>query len=227
VNHVGRGPGAGTAPWCAAVLLAAGCATVPTEKPSYQVAQRFEDFELRDYAPYVVAETDVSGTRESAGNDGFRVLAGYIFGKNKGSRKLAMTAPVAQAEGTKLAMTAPVVQSEGTKLAMTAPVAQSAGADGRTWTIQFMMPSQYALADLPEPLDPRVRFRVVPPRRVAARSYSGGWSTARYEEELARLQAGLAREGLVAAGEPAWARFDPPFKPWFLRTNEIWVELAR
>jgi hypothetical protein len=185
---------------------------VPTEKPSYQVNRKFDDFELRDYAGYVVAETDVSGTRESAGNDGFRVLSGYIFGKNKGSRKLAMTAPVAQ--------------SEGTKIAMTAPVAQSAGAGG-TWTIQFMMPSQYALADLPEPLDPRVRFRVVPPRRIAARTYSGGWSTSRYEEELGRLRAALAREGLVAAGEPTWARFDPPFKPWFLRTNEIWIELAR
>lgn len=197
----------------AALFLATGCATVPTENPSYQVTRSFEDFELRDYARYVVAETDVSGTRESAGNDGFRVLAGYIFGKNKGSRKLAMTAPVAQ--------------SEGTKLAMTAPVAQSAGADGGTWTLQFMMPSQYALADLPEPLDPRVRFRVVPPRRVAARSYSGGWSASRYEEELARLRAALAREGLVAAEEPVWARFDPPFKPWFLRTNEIWIEVGR
>jgi hypothetical protein len=193
-------------------ILAMGCATVPTEKPSYEVTARFDDFELRDYAGYVVAETEVSGTRESAGNDGFRVLAGYIFGKNKGSRKLAMTAPVAQ--------------SEGTKLAMTAPVAQSAGPDGRTWSLQFMMPSEYALADLPEPLDPRVRFREVPPRRLAARAYSGGWSTSRYEEELARLRAALAREGLAAAGDPVWARFDPPFKPWFLRTNEIWIEVA-
>lgn len=207
-----RGPGVGAGALGAAVLLATGCANVPTEKPSYQVTTRFADFELRDYAGYVVAETDVSGTRESAGNDGFRVLAGYIFGKNKGSRKLAMTAPVAQ--------------SEGTKLAMTAPVAQSAGAGPGTWTLQFMMPSQYALAELPEPLDPRVRFREVPPRRVAARTYSGGWSTSRYEEELARLRSGLAREGLVATGEPVWARFDPPFKPWFLRTNEIWIEVA-
>jgi len=85
----------------------------------------------------------------------------------------------------------------------------------------------HALADLPEPLDPRVRFREVPPRRLAARAYSGGWSTSRYEEELARLRAALAREGLAAAGEPVWARFDPPFKPWFLRTNEIWIEVAR
>lgn len=206
-------PGARAAAIAAAVLFAMGCAAVPTEKPSYQVVHRFDGFELRDYAAYVVAETDVVGTRESAGNDGFRVLAGYIFGKNKGSRKLAMTAPVAQ--------------SEGTKLSMTAPVTQSAGADAGTWTLQFMMPSQYALAELPEPLDPRVRFRTIPSRRVAALTYSGGWSTSRYEEKLARLRAALAREQLVAAGEPVWARFDPPFKPWFLRTNEIWIEVAR
>jgi hypothetical protein len=198
---------------CAALLAAMGCATVPTEKPRHEVARRFPDFELRDYPGYVVAETEVVGPRERAGNEGFRLLAAYIFGKNRGSRKLAMTAPVAQAEGTRLAMTAPVAQAEG------------AGAG--SWTLQFMMPSALGLADLPEPLDPRVRLRELPARRVAARTYSGGWSEARYQGELALLQAALAREGLLPAGPPVWARYDPPFMPWFLRTNEIWIELGR
>ncbi len=180
------------------------------EKPSYKVVDRQDAFELRDYAPYLVAETVVGGSREEAGNAGFRILAGYIFGKNRGEKKIAMTAPVTQSEPAKIAMTAPVAL---------------AGEEGR-WTIQFMMPAAYTLETLPEPLDPAVSFRVMPARRVAAHTYSGTWSASRYEEHLATLRAALASAGLTAVGEPTWARYDPPYMPWFLRTNEILVELA-
>jgi len=192
-------------------LLTASPAAMALEKPSYRVVERREAYEIREYAPYLVAETVVGGSREEAGNAGFRILAGYIFGKNRGEKKIAMTAPVTQAEPAKIAMTAPVVQ---------------AGDEGR-WVIQFMMPSAYTLETLPEPLDTAISFRVVPARRVAAHRYSGTWSVTRYEEHLARLRAALAADGLTAAGEPVWARYDPPFMPWFLRTNEILVELAQ
>jgi hypothetical protein len=191
-------------------LLAASPTAMAIEKPSYRVVERRGDFELREYAPYLVAETVVGGSREEAGNAGFRILAGYIFGKNRGEKKIAMTAPVTQAEPAKIAMTAPVTQ---------------AGQEGR-WIIQFMMPSAFTLETLPEPLDPAISFRVVPARRVAAHTYSGTWSASRYDEHLATLRAALASAGLTAVGEPTWARYDPPFMPWFLRTNEILVELA-
>jgi hypothetical protein len=192
------------------VLLAWSPDAMAIEKPSYLVVERREAFELRDYASYLVAETVVGGSREEAGNAGFRILAAYIFGKNRGEKKIAMTAPVTQAEPAKIAMTAPVAL---------------AGQEGR-WTIQFMMPSSYTLETLPEPLDSAVSFRVMPARRVAAHAYSGTWSASRYEEHLATLRAALAMAGLTAVGEPTWARYDPPFMPWFLRTNEILVELA-
>jgi hypothetical protein len=192
------------------VLLAASPTAMALEKPSYRVVERRTAFELREYAPYLVAETVVGGSREEAGNAGFRVLAGYIFGKNRGEKKIAMTAPVTQSEPAKIPMTAPVTQ---------------AGQEGR-WVIQFMMPSAYTLETLPEPIDPAVTFRVVPARRVAAHTYSGTWSASRYEEHLAILRAALASAGLTAVREPTWARYDPPFMPWFLRTNEILLELA-
>jgi len=191
-------------------LLASTPTAMAIEKPSYRVVDRREAFEVREYAPYVVAETVVGGSREEAGNAGFRILAAYIFGKNRGEKKIAMTAPVTQSEPAKIAMTAPVTQ---------------AGQEGR-WIIQFMMPSTYTLETLPEPLDPAISFRVVPARRVAAHTYSGTWSASRYEEHLATLRAALAAAGLTAVGEPVWARYDPPFMPWFLRTNEILLELA-
>jgi hypothetical protein len=184
------------------------------EKPQYRVVQELRGVEVREYPSYLVAETEATGSREEAGNAGFRRLAGYIFGKNKGEKKIAMTAPVAQQEGARIAMTAPVSQQE--KL--------DRGAS--TWVIQFMMPSEYTRDRLPEPLDPAIRFREVPARRVVALRYSGTWSEERYLEKLSELRTAMEKEGLRAVGEPVWARYDPPFMPWFLRTNEILVEIA-
>jgi len=184
-----------------------------TETPKHEVLKRYGDFEVRRYPSYVVAETEVEGEQSDVGNEAFSRLAGYIFGKNRGARKIAMTAPVTQAP------------AEGTKIAMTAPVTQSSTGP-RSWRVQFMMPSEYSLEMLPEPKDERVHLRLLQPRRFAAIRYSGTWSRKNYEEHLAQLGAAMKREGLEAKGEPVWARYDPPFKPWFLRTNEILIEVG-
>ena len=181
-------------------LFALGNSAMALEKPKYRVVQELQGIEVREYAPYLVAETVVTGTREEAGNAGFRRLADYIFGKNRGERKIAMTAPVSQQE--------------------------QPDRGPSTWLIQFMMPSELTLDTLPEPLDPSIRFREVPGRRVAALRYSGTWSEERYLEKLAELRAAMEREGLRPLGEPVWARYDPPFMPWFLRTNEILIEIS-
>ncbi len=182
------------------------------EQPRYAVERQYTDFEIRAYEPYIVAETEVEGDRQSAGTEGFRRLAGYIFGKNRRSEKLAMTAPVAQTKGVRIAMTAPVAE-------------MPAGKGEERFIVQFMMPSHFTLESLPEPLDQRVHFRKVPPRRVAAIRYSGTWSEKRYRAHLDRLRTAMRREGLEEASDPVWARYDPPFKPWFLRRNEILIEM--
>lgn len=178
------------------------------EEPHYEVLQKHDVFEVRRYPPRVVAETRVAGDLQAAGNAGFRILAGYIFGKNKGERRIEMTAPVTQTP-VKMAMTAPVVQSES----------------GDASIIQFIMPAQWTLDTLPEPTDPRVVLRELPERTFAVIRYSGFWSTSRYREELGRLQEALRSNGLRWQGEPVWARYDPPWIPWFMRRNEIWLEL--
>jgi hypothetical protein len=150
----------------------------------------------------------VQGSLEEAGNEAFRLLAGYIFGKNRGEKKIAMTAPVAQTPA---------------KIAMTAPVAQTATDGGMV--VRFTMPSEWTLETLPEPLDPRVQLVALPPRTVAVLRYSGFWSEARYTEHLEKLKAALAREGVRWEGEPVWARYNPPITPWFLRRNEIWLDV--
>jgi len=178
------------------------------EEPGYTVIRAYDAIEVRRYEPYAVAETIVSAAADEAGNQGFRILAEYIFGQNKGERKIEMTAPVAQTL---------------TKIAMTAPVAQSATSSG--YLIQFAMPREWTLETLPEPIDSRVMLRVIPARTVAVVSYSGTWSQTRYEEHLKTLQDALAQAGLRWHGAPIWCRYDPPWKPWFWRRNEIWLEL--
>ena len=181
------------------------------EEPDYQVIRQLDhNVELRQYAPYVVAEVDLKATAADAGNQAFPILAGYIFGKNKGERKFAMTAPVTQTA-------APV------KMEMTAPVTQAAVAGGMR--VQFVLPKGVTLESAPEPLDPRVQLRLVPATSWAAIRYSGMWTQSNYKEHLALLKTTLDKAGVATQGEPVLARYNAPFTPWFLRRNEIWLAL--
>jgi len=206
-------------------LAFSGCATAGVEKPKYTVEQKDGDFEVRAYKEQVVAETRVRASLEEAGNRGFGPLFRYISGDNRSKAKIPMTAPVGQeqAQGEKIAMTAPV----GLKPATESDGAAGAGAETRgEWLVSFMMPSDYTLDTLPEPLDDSVRLRVVPAHRAAAVRYSGRWTRSGYQRNLERLREWMAAQGLAAAGPPIWARYNPPFTPSFLRRNEVLLPLA-
>lgn len=179
------------------------------EQPSYDVLESDGPFELRRYEPYIVAETVVDAEFERAGNEGFRRLADYIFGNNRSQQKLAMTAPVSQTTSEKIAMTAPV----------------SMHRQGGLYRITFMMPSKYTLETLPEPVNPEVHLREMPGKLSAAIRYRGTWSQQRYEAHRTELESWIDAHGWTVSGEPTFARYDPPFKPWFLRRNEILIPL--
>ena len=181
------------------------------EEPEFQIVRSLPDIEVRQYAAYTVAEVLVAGPQGDAGNQAFPILAGYIFGKNKGERRFAMTAPVTQAA-------VPV------KLEMTAPVTQTATPAG--YLVQFVLPKGVTVANAPEPLDARVQLREVPPTQVAVIRYSGFWSESNDSEHLSKLQTALRSAGLTWAGEPVYSRYNAPFTPWFMRRNEIWLQLA-
>jgi hypothetical protein len=206
-------------------LLAPAGAAMAIETPRHTVVERREGYEIREYAPRLVAETEVEAPREEAGNEGFRRLAGFIFGKNDGGRKVDMTAPVAQREVTRIAMTAPVSLTGAGAAGERGPAAGGPPAQDR-FVVQFTLPASLTLDAAPRPLDPRVTLRELPARRVAVLSYSGTWSVGRYEEKEAALRAALRRDGLTPAGPAEWARYDPPWTPWFLRTNEVQLPLG-
>ncbi len=182
------------------------------EESRYTVVEQVDDFELRMYEPGIVAETLVEGDFSEVGSEGFRRLAGYIFGKNRKQQDIDMTAPVSQ-------------ESASEKIAMTAPVSQET-VDGK-WRITFTMPAEYSMETLPMPLDDRVILKQEPGRLMAAIRYSGTWSRDRYQEKEASLRSFIGEHGLKVVGEPVFARYNAPYTLWFLRRNEVLIPVER
>jgi effector-binding domain-containing protein len=178
------------------------------EEAAYKVLKKDNKFEIRDYAPHILAETVVEGDLEEAGNKAFNRLFRYISGDNRSRDKVAMTAPVSQ-------------EPMGEKIKMTAPVGQQRVQE--KWAVSFMMPASYTLETLPEPEDPKVTLRQVPSRRMAAVCYSGFWSEKNYLRYKLELESWIHEKGLTIVGDPVWARYNPPFTLWFLRRNEILI----
>ncbi len=192
-------------------ILTAGGTAMAIEQPDYRLVEKSGEIEIRDYDGYLVAETYVEDGFADAGNEGFRRLFRYITGANRARAEISMTAPVTQ-------------RSEGQKIAMTAPVGQTS--DGAGHWISFVVPSQFTMDSVPQPTDPRVRVSEVPPQRMAVVRYSGFWGEKRYQKEEMRLREFMRERNLIAAGEPQFARYDPPYMPPFMRRNEIMIPVA-
>jgi hypothetical protein len=193
------------------LLTLCGNAAMAIEEPAYEVLLETRYYEVRRYQPYIVAEVDVDDDFKRAGNSAFRVLAGYIFGDNEPQQKMEMTAPVESREGERMNMTAPVTSQPGT------------GA-GR-YTYAFVMERKYTMDTLPEPTNPDIRLVQRPERVMAVHRYSGTWSEERYREHEKTLLDALAVDRVETTASPVFARYNAPFTPWFLRRNEIMVEI--
>jgi hypothetical protein len=180
-----------------------------TEQQLYHVVQQFPDFEVRRYPAHAVAEVTVQAPIDSAGNAAFRLLFGYISGKNTARKSVSMTAPVLQSPAS------------SRKLAMTAPVVQSGLPGDGGFVVAFVLPANITAETAPVPSSPEVKIRAVPGTVAAVLGFSGRGTEAAFEKRNRDLQEALAQAGLRPIGAPRFARFDPPFKPWFLRKNEV------
>lgn len=185
---------------------------VALEEPKYKVLEKEGDFELREYAPMIVAETLVDGDIGDAGSAGFKLIAGYIFGDNisrqGGSEKIEMTAPV-------------TVEPKSEKISMTVPVTMEESA-GR-WRMHFVMPSQYTLDTLPTPNNKKVSLREIPARKFAVIRFSGFTGDTKRAKKEKALQEWMQSKNLVPQGEFALARYNRPWSLPFLRRNEVMV----
>jgi hypothetical protein len=193
-----------------ATLSAAACATVGVEEPAFNLLREDGAFEIREYAPTIIAETTLAGEAVKARNAGFQPLADYIFANDRNGGEIAMTAPVTQAKRQKIAMTAPVTQESSL-----------AG-----WTIAFTMPANYTMETLPAPANRAVRLIQQPARRMAVLVFSGLTGEERMESKRLELFDRIAKESLSPVGEPVFAFYDPPWTLPFLRRSEVMVEVA-
>lgn len=205
----------------AAVAAVTGAGAVAADGPAYTVVNSYPTFEVRQYAPYLVAEVTVPGPADQVGSQGFSLLSAYIFGGNKGRRSLAMTAPVTNTSvPVRLAMTAPVTQRTQSASANT-----TAG-DSGGFIVQFTMPRGETLASLPAPDNTRVRLRELPGQLYAVITYSGRWTQANDQAHTDTLHKAAVDAGLKPVGEPVIARYNAPFVPPPFRHNEVWLSLA-
>ncbi len=188
------------------------CATEGVEEPAFSIRLAEGDFEVREYASTIVAETTVSGDAWGARFAGFGPLADYIFANER--------------DGEKIAMTAPVTQTAREKIAMTAPVTQQAAGAGEDWVVTFTMPANYTLDTLPAPVNPDVRLVEIPARSMGVLSFTGLATDADMEAAEARLMTHVRSAGLLPKGDVVFAFYDPPWTLAFLRRNEAMIEVV-
>lgn len=205
------------------VLLCIGHA-MAIEEPKYDVIQTDGSFEIRKYAPILIAETFVDGDMDEASSKGFRLIADFIFGNNQvtdsnASSKITMTAPVtAEPVSKKIAMTAPVTaEPQSFESNMQA---------AKKWRIHFVMPSQFTLANIPKPKNDAVTLRDVPSKFFVVHSYSGFNSLARVQAKTDEALEWANRKALKVLGQPQLSRYDPPWTLPMFRRNEIMLEVA-
>ena len=170
-----------------------------TEEPKYVLLEKSEPFELRAYAPLIVAEVKVDGDLDAASNQGFRLIAAYIFGKNQVSEKIAMTAPVGIESSD---------QNKSAKIAMTAPVgiesSRSTEGAGNQWTVSFVMPAE----------------------KRAVITFSGFYNEEKVQEKTQALRDWIKIKNLKPVGEPQFARYNPPWTLPFMRRNEVMIQVV-
>jgi len=170
------------------------------EEPKYTIIEKNDTFEIREYAPYIVAQTEVKGTFDEMGGKAFRILVKYISGENQKQYKITMTAPVIQE-----------MEKSDTKSAI----------------FSFVMPQSFTLDTLPLPLDKRIRLKEIPAKTVAVRTYSGSWSEEKYRQNEAILLKALKEAKIETIGQAIFARYNSPFALWFMRRNEIMIGVKR
>lgn len=186
-----------------------------TEEPKFSIIEKSEPFELRTYAPQLVAEVKVEGDLDTASSQGFRLIAAFIFGQNQVSEKISMTVPVG------------IETAQSTKITMTVPVGIEASKDSakgvNQWVFSFVMPSEFTMATLPKSLNPLVTIRELPAQKRAAITFSGFYDEAKVSEKTKALEEWIKSKQWQVIGNPQFARYNPPWSIPFMRRNEILI----
>ena len=171
------------------------CEVMAIEEPKFKILVDEGELEIRSYDEYLVAETTVEGSFDTASRKGFRRVAGYIFGENKN----------ATGQSEKIQMTAPVTVKP----------------DNEGWVLHFVMPSNYDMSQLPVPNNNSILLKKIEAHLAAVISFSGFTTDAKIQNKTEELKIWLEKKDFKIAGPQQIARYNDPFTlPW-LRRNEI------
>ena len=171
-----------------------------TKQQEFKVLQTYEDFELREYLPCVIAEVKVSANYSTATRSAFSSLFNYISQGNESSQKIAMTAPVITAQ-------------------------KADRSDSAGWYVSFVMPSGSAFDHMPHPNDSQVRLRELDTETCVAKSFRGTATDQLSRKKVQELRTSASKANIALSDETRICRFDPPFKPGFLQYNEIVIPI--
>jgi len=157
--------------------------SVRIEKQKYRVVKKEEEFEIRFYPPAIFATTrSTAKSYQELGSSGFRKIAGYIFGNNESSAKIAMTAPVHMD-----------INEKGSSMS-------------------FVMPSEYTLDKLPRPVDSRVELHESPAVYMAAIEFGGYAGDQKIKQYTDRLLLALNQKGIKTTGNPTYLGYNAPYE---------------
>ena len=185
------------------------------EQADYTVVKKMKGYEIREYPAHIVAQTAVQGSYGEFMGNGFRIVAGYIFGGNTKKESIAMTAPVVAQKSKD--------EKISESIAMTAPVV--ATKEGDSQIISFGMPRSYTLETLPTPNDPRVKIVMIPAKKYAVLQFSWYRSDGRVKMMQEKLLSALTRDGVATKGSTAYAGYNAPWTPPWMNRNEVLVEI--
>ena len=203
---------------CVSCIMLSACSVFgirDTEEAEYIVIKQDGDFQLREYAELVVAETVIESDFDHAGKVAFNRLFEYISGENVQSQKIAMTAPV-------------VLNSEpkrSQKISMTAPVIKQK--QNSVWRYYFVLPDVLSLSTAPSPINPDVQIKEIPSKLVASIQYTGLWDEETFNQKARLLQSWITENNLESLSSPSFAGYDPPWTLPFFRRNEVLIDVKR
>jgi hypothetical protein len=163
---------------------------------TYNLLQNIGKIEVRQYSNLILAQA------KGYGDSGFNILFDYISGSNISKVRIEMTAPVIS---QRIPMTAPVISDQS--------------------SIAFVMPSNYTLETTPKPINEQIQIMTISSRVIAALKFSGRWSKSVFKARSKELLEELDKYEIENKGEVFAMRYSGPFTPWFLRKNEVAVEV--
>jgi hypothetical protein len=184
------------------------------ETPKFNIIRKDGKFEVREYQEYITASVEIESDYKGAINEGFRILADYIFGNNRSKSRIDMTGPVTEQT------------AKGKKIEMTAPVTSSKLGESKKYLISFSMPAKYTLESLPEPMNKMISINKVAPHQAVALKFSGYLSEKIAAKKTQELEEWLKKNNLQAKDDFMVAQYNPPWIPGPFRKNEIISKLS-